>query len=159
MSNELTRRPSFFTFSGTRIPMPDTRLKPVSASPNVSARPPINMARLPTEIDLIRRCAVTDTWYFSRCVLQNNAYVYARPVIPTDETRVIYEEGQQQSLQHVGEERCPYCGVIGSTIQCGTCSLVICPGRSTKTFFRCRKSCSGSGVIAREGFTSYGIAI
>lgn len=42
--------------------------------------------------------------------------------------------------------KCPFCK-SDDFVRCGTCRQCVCKGRTPKKFFKCRKSCSGHGVI------------
>jgi hypothetical protein len=107
------------------------------------------------EADLPRVCAVHGRGYISRYVSDaKGCFHYAQSFRFKEHLGGQYEDSNVAKVPNsqLADETCPWCGAVGfGSINCGTCRMEICYGRTTAAGqFTCRDACTGSGRLAPE---------
>lgn len=133
-----------------RLPPPPLR----EPQPLPSARTYGNapMVRLPDHIDALRECSMNAKPWYSRFLPEADGFFYHNGVtgrLTPDQYRAFYNNHTLQDFtQYISlseEERCPWCGAVGTGLfQCCN-GHVICQGRSTGKYLRC--FCGAEGWV------------
>jgi hypothetical protein len=116
--------------------------------------------KLSPEVDLFRLCAVYDKGYCSRYVFHDGVFNYGGPIMVDYNIQEAHRNRKSEvvSWRDLGEERCLWCGVIGSIVHCGKCGCIVCKGRTTAAgWFKCR--CGHENQLTIGRFINHGLAL